>query len=467
MAFTAGSVAQNEIPIRSITTAAIDREVIIEGTVTGYSPSSYERQPHRFTVVDNSGTITVVMWNDVYSQLLPAPIEGSRVTIRGTVGEYRGELQIQVAEPRNLVTSAGGEAPPPMPTLDSEPTPLSTITAARGGEFVCVVGQIDSIRRSTSDSAPNVLSIRDSTGTGQVVIWPDDFSHIRPQPAQGVPIRVVGEIRDFRGTTQIYCRDSSLVLVGQGALQVASTPSAAALAPSITSTGEIAWIEDIASAQGRARQSDRPMLLYAHTELSNTCQELEANVLTEESVIEAIGATIPLKLNMREHTEDAHRFSVFTVPTLVVFNPNGQELNRLTGDISAGDVTGMIEQVMSDEAAPRPAQAAAVAPPPAQTPPPTMSITPIASVSQSMVGRTVIVEGTVTNVREAWNERAPNTVTLSDGNSSISVVAWSDVWNSLQRRPQSGDRVRVRGEVSLYQQRNELQIRMDAILFAR
>ncbi len=330
-----------QTPIGQISSSMVGQPVVIEGAVTQIVASTYERQPNRLTVTDDSGSVTVVIWPDAFDALAPAPTQGSQVRIDGQVGEYRGQLQVRVNDAAE-VTVAGGAASEATPPADVETTSLSAVTAAMQGQTVTVEGAIDAIRSSSSPTIPNTLTVTGDSGTTTLAIWPEVFDLLSPIPGTGDRLRATGTVGTHRGNVQVACRDARLILLLDEAGESLSTPPAVA-------------------------SGDRP---------------------SDDD---------------DDDTEDA---------------PSGPAV-----EIAVSDIDG------------------------------------------STVGQNVILTGSVIQIRAAWSERAPNIITLSDGTSTIPVVAWSSTWESLERTPAQGDRVRITGSVSLYQQRNEIQVHLSTLEF--
>ncbi len=96
-----------KVDIRSITRNNIGQRVTISGTITrAYSVSGGTL----LTVTDNTGNITVPLWDAVAQKLADMSLleEGTEVTISGTIVLYepRQELQIQVASPEDVIFKA-------------------------------------------------------------------------------------------------------------------------------------------------------------------------------------------------------------------------------------------------------------------------------------------------------------------------------------------------------------------------
>ena len=107
-------------------------------------------------------------------------------------------------------------------------------------------------------------------------------------------------------------------------------------------------------------------------------------------------------------------------------------------------------------AAPNPPAATTPAPPSQPATPETT--TPLADITTAMIGKTVTVQAIIAEIREPSSERAPYLVTLTQNNTQIPLVYWSDLQKRIKIQPKVGDRVRVNGQVSEY--RGTLQIKL-------
>jgi RecJ-like exonuclease len=87
-------------------------------------------------------------------------------------------------------------------------------------------------------------------------------------------------------------------------------------------------------------------------------------------------------------------------------------------------------------------------------------LTPLKNIDRSKLGKVVQVRGKVINFRASWAERAPNTLTISDGTESLPVVYWKDLEEQLkpEQRPKVGEVVELKATVDEY--RNELQLKL-------
>lgn len=60
-------------------------------------------------------------------------------------------------------------------------------------------------------------------------------------------------------------------------------------------------------------------------------------------------------------------------------------------------------------------------------------ITDLGKITNAMNGQNVIIRARVAEFKPPWNEKAPNTITITDGAKSLPVVYWSDVAPDISR----------------------------------
>jgi DNA/RNA endonuclease YhcR with UshA esterase domain len=111
-----------ELPIGQVNGDLIERWLTVSGRVTGVSPFS---AGIKYTLQDDSGQITLLLWQSLYEQL-SAPKDlavGATLRVQGQVSEYWGEMEIAPQLPEDLSVLA--PPPQPTPTLRAEPTRLS------------------------------------------------------------------------------------------------------------------------------------------------------------------------------------------------------------------------------------------------------------------------------------------------------------------------------------------------------
>jgi len=220
------------IPIGSIDAARVNQRVQIQGYVTRVTKFS---QGVRVTVADDSGALTLVLWQDLLDQIPNARElqDGAQLQALGQVAQYRGELELvpqrasdvkisaAVAQQNatalpNPAASDATAAPTVTPRPTREPTPapaqraIGALTAADQDAWVVLNGVIT---RANTFSQGMRYTLDDTTGKITLLIWADVLEKIafRDQLKPGAQVRVTGKIDVFNDALEIIPANGSAV----------------------------------------------------------------------------------------------------------------------------------------------------------------------------------------------------------------------------------------------------------------
>jgi DNA/RNA endonuclease YhcR with UshA esterase domain len=100
-----------KVKIGEVNKTFVGKRVTVEGTVSEYRESAYERAPNVVTLGDGGNSISVVFWQEVATKLTPAqlPEVGKRLEITGRVSEFNNQLQLRVYEAGDIKAAAPGK----------------------------------------------------------------------------------------------------------------------------------------------------------------------------------------------------------------------------------------------------------------------------------------------------------------------------------------------------------------------
>lgn len=359
-----GETAQKTIPINTIDQKMIDQIVTVGGRIVSVLAPRTEQAPYSLYLTDDTESIRIVVWKNVYDALtIKEKIKAdARIFVTGTVKDYRGNLNIYVnasTDIRMMDGSAGSGKDEATKTSAVTPAPVAPapvgilspgqVNASILEKTVTVQGVVKAYTPARSERAPYSVDLKDDAGVLRVVYWSDVSKVLSFTPAPGQTLRITGQVSEYRSNLQLRVRGAA----------------------------------DI--------------------------KQVEMHAVAPAGIAPAVSPA------------------------------------------AAGTTTNPVATNVS----PVPA----VATPASQVVAPAQILSP-GSVTKESVGKTVKVKGKVVNIRPSWMETAPNTVSISDGAGTIDYVYWPDVDTKLtaEQKPVVGKTIIVEGEVSEF--RGKLQVRV-------
>lgn len=112
-----------------------------------------------------------------------------------------------------------------------------------------------------------------------------------------------------------------------------------------TDTGveSLKWGTDLNSALQEAKNTDKNVFIDFYADWCPYCKELDEKTFQDTAVQEKLSQSyVAVKINTDDNPELASKYKVYSLPTLVILNSDGQELKRYSGYISADDLGGML-----------------------------------------------------------------------------------------------------------------------------
>jgi len=91
------------------------------------------------------------------------------------------------------------------------------------------------------------------------------------------------------------------------------------------------WETDLVAAQQRAAIDGRCLLIEFWLPGCTYCRIMEAEVLPDDRVHQALAEWIPVRLDMTRERELANRYRVTGAPTFVALSPGGEAIGRIEG----------------------------------------------------------------------------------------------------------------------------------------
>lgn len=137
---------------------------------------------------------------------------------------------------------------------------------------------------------------------------------------------------------------------------IAAFVALALCAHSASAADQIAWHSDVAEALADAQQRDLPILVYLTSSHCPYCVKMKNQTLAAGAVVSAVGEKfVALSVARGTAPELERRLGVRAYPTTVVLRPDQSEIGRVTGFVSATQLTTSLERFEALHVASKPA----------------------------------------------------------------------------------------------------------------
>lgn len=283
-----GTIAMAET-VADVAKLGADKDVSLAGTVVSFQASRSDRAPNSFRLKDATGEIRVAVWNDVLKDIAnkDAIKAGAQLSVKGTIKEFKGALEVHVNSAGDVVVGGAAPAPAAAPAAvtaaaASTPatvtaTPATVMAAAAGAPAsapasrsvqpingltrdklkseATIAGKVASVRVPRTETAPYVIKVTDATGSIDVVFWKDiaDQLSTTQKAVQGDTIQVKGQLDEYRGTLQLKLMAPADLQTGRGNPAVVPAADKATSASQPQASARATLLSEIASAAADSR----------------------------------------------------------------------------------------------------------------------------------------------------------------------------------------------------------------------
>ena len=108
--------------------------------------------------------------------------------------------------------------------------------------------------------------------------------------------------------------------------------------------GKISWLTDLPPALAKAKQAGRPIMIDFYADWCGPCKMLDAQTYSDDRVAAASTNLVMVRIDVDRNQLLASRYRVESIPTIVVLNSEGNEMNRAVGFIRVEPMLTMMER---------------------------------------------------------------------------------------------------------------------------
>lgn len=99
-------------------------------------------------------------------------------------------------------------------------------------------------------------------------------------------------------------------------------------------SGKIQWVQDLSEGLRLARETGKPAMLYFTADWCGPCVELKKYVFSNKRVVEASTRLVNIYIDADKSFETLSVYKVRGIPAIFFLNPNGEVIERYSGDRS-------------------------------------------------------------------------------------------------------------------------------------
>ncbi len=100
----------------------------------------------------------------------------------------------------------------------------------------------------------------------------------------------------------------------------------------LESTSEGEWIhDDLPAALALAEEAGKPVFIDLYADWCGPCRMLADDYFTRDDYREVLSTCILVKINVDNNPDLAQQYRVRSIPTLLLMDADGREIDRITG----------------------------------------------------------------------------------------------------------------------------------------
>jgi thiol:disulfide interchange protein DsbD len=108
--------------------------------------------------------------------------------------------------------------------------------------------------------------------------------------------------------------------------------------------GKINWFTDLQPALAKAKETGQPIMIDFYADWCGPCKMLDAQTYSDDRVAAASTNLVMVRIDVDRNQLLSSQYRVQAIPTIVVLNSDGTEMNREQGFMPVGPMLKMMEQ---------------------------------------------------------------------------------------------------------------------------
>lgn len=95
---------------------------------------------------------------------------------------------------------------------------------------------------------------------------------------------------------------------------------------------ELKWYDNLDSAIAEAQKTNKLILVVFSANWCPACQQLESETLVNEKITQKLSQNyVAVKINVDTNPEPSSKYEIYSIPTLIIINSNGDVIKKIEG----------------------------------------------------------------------------------------------------------------------------------------
>ena len=113
-----------------------------------------------------------------------------------------------------------------------------------------------------------------------------------------------------------------------------------------TAEGSITWVYTLADGLTLAQAAKKPLMVDFFAQWCGWCKKLDKDVYTDPAVAELSKEFVCVKVDTDKYGQDASKYGVQGLPTIVFLNPDGTVIDKIVGYNPAPEFTANMRKAL-------------------------------------------------------------------------------------------------------------------------
>ncbi|MBV5305323.1 MAG: thioredoxin family protein [Desulfobulbaceae bacterium] len=116
----------------------------------------------------------------------------------------------------------------------------------------------------------------------------------------------------------------------------------------LNGTAGLSWLDNLDQAKEESRRTGKPLMVHFHDQWNSANRTLLATILPDPRVVAAADGYVRVRMNTLDRITMLRDYRVATIPAILIFDSQGNELQRFIGVPKVDEFVDGLEKILKD-----------------------------------------------------------------------------------------------------------------------